>query len=461
MPDDAMLQFKLALLQAVKAFFSGIVRKGGRFVRRQGRAGLSAPRRSPLFAARHWRTLAAVVAMASVSAVELASAQQDVYTVPVVVWPYTDFGRPGVVVSTRTDARLGTTTVTFATGARLIVKPTQLSPGQVTVIASFGNGRSGVPERLVHALWATTLFPVGGTRKLSFAEIDQWQRTSGHAVNVTLVPTTTAFQLKSEVPSSEIITEMQLLTAYARDPGFRQEAVNKIASVGPLIASQIDGDPASAFMRGVQHTLVGSRYQELPERSDIEATTGKELPQILGSALATRPDVVIVGDISVEEAIPATAATFAAGEHRPSARRVLVSAEPPAPGAQPAVFEHKGLPDDAWLGEYWPLPDLLADPTDRIAQISAALLEARMRKALLSSWHIASPPIVRSVTSLELRGEGELGIALELHPADITAARARIQMLMRDLVEARISADEVARARLAVAATSESEESSK
>ena len=82
-----------------------------------------------------------------------------------------------------------------------------------------------------------------------------------------------------------------------------------------------------------------------------------------------------------------------------------------------------------------------------------------MRKALPSSYHIASPPIVRSVTSLELRGKGELGIALELHPADIPAARARIQTLMHDLVDSSISADEVELARLAGGATYASEES--
>jgi hypothetical protein len=69
-------------------------------------------------------------------------------------------------------------------------------------------------------------------------------------------------------------------------------------------------------------------------------------------------------------------------------------------------------------------------------------------------------PAARSVTSLELHGRGQLGIALELHPADIAAARARIEALVRDLAEAKTPAGEVERARLAVMIAHTSEESS-
>ncbi len=116
-------------------------------------------------------------------------------------FPHVSFGDPARVATTTVDAAIGATIVTFTTGARLIVKSTRSTPGQVAVIASFGAGRSGVPDHLVHALWATTLMPLGGTTKLSYADLDQWQKTSGHPVNVTFVAGVSAFQLQGDAPS--------------------------------------------------------------------------------------------------------------------------------------------------------------------------------------------------------------------------------------------------------------------
>src|SRR5579863_1308272 len=461
MPDELTSPFMPAPPQAARTSVVAHARRSGDTARERSWAQFCSVRWGALLEGLPWLKLAVIVAMASIVAIGPVAAQQDVYVAPVAPWPYTDFGRPGDVTSIRTDARLGTTTVAFATGVRLIVKPTRFSPGQVSVIAAFGNGRSGVPDRLVHALWATTLFPIGGTGKLSYAELDRWQRTSGQAVNVTLVPAASAFHLKGEVASSDLLTEMQLLAAYARDPGFREDLPAKIAQVGPIIASQIEGNPASTFMRGVQHTLFGARYQELPEGSDIEATIGNDVPEILGAALATRADVAIVGDISVENAVRATAATFAAGPHMRAARRAKIRTPVLRQGTPPFLFEHQGPADDAWLGEYWPLPDFVTNSrANRIAEVAAAVIEDRLRRVMPTSRNGAAAPAVRSVASLELRGRGKLGIALELHPAEIPAARTRIDGLVGDLAKGRTSADEVERARLAVMTARTSEETS-
>jgi hypothetical protein len=99
----------------------------------------------------------------------------------------------------------------------------------------------------------------------------------------------------------------------------------KIASVGQMMGMQIEGDAAALFTRAVQRTLFGPRYQELPEQKDIEVTTGAEMPALLKRSLAMAPDVTIVGDIEVDAAIHAVAATFAAGEVRPAERRRIPS----------------------------------------------------------------------------------------------------------------------------------------
>ena len=86
-----------------------------------------------------------------------------------------------------------------------------------------------MPDHLVHALWATTLMPLGGTTKLSYAGLDQWQKTSGHPVNVTFVAGVSAFQLQGDAPSSELRTELALLYGESLRSAFRADEASHAA----------------------------------------------------------------------------------------------------------------------------------------------------------------------------------------------------------------------------------------
>lgn len=373
-----------------------------------------------------------------------------------------DFGKPATVTSVRQEPGLGATIVTFSTGTRLIVRPIRIEPGQVSVTAWLGNGRAGVPERLVHALWASTLLPLGGTKRFAYGDLDQWQRQTATPVTVTFVPGISAFQWKGTVPSASLADELRLLADFAREPAFRPEMAAKIATIGPMIANQIEGSAASTFQRGVQHSLTGSsRYQELPEKADIAATTGNELSEMLKPTLGVAADVAIVGDVRVVDAIRATAVSFAAGKPRPVAGHIEAVAVPPRRGAGSFGFAHAGDPADAWLGEYWTLPDLVAAPrTMRVAKVAAAVIEARFSAALPLHREGATTPLVRAGGSPELKGGNALGIVLELQPGDIAEAKERIAAMLRGMREGKFGAEEIVQAREVVAARHRAEEAS-
>lgn len=365
--------------------------------------------------------------------------------------PHGDFGAPARIVSLREDRALGATIVIFSSGARLIVKRTHHSPGQVSVLASFGAGRAGVPERLVHALWATTLFPLGGTAHLSYADIDAWQKESGHPVNVTLVPAASAFRLEGNVPSGELNAELELLAAYAHEPGFRGDLAAKITNVAPMLATQIEADPAARFTRDVQHRLVGARYQELPEQEDLSATTGTEMPEILALSFAMAPEIAIVGDIEVEAAVREVAATLAAGAPRSvqHGRLPKVAASPSGPPSGPTAPTEK--PDTMRSGIYWRLPDFRAKPsTLRVARVAAALIEARLARIGSFGSDPASPPVAKAIVPIDLIGGGFLGIVVETRGGTTTNARDTVGGLLRDLGLGQFTDDELERARQTV-----------
>lgn len=390
------------------------------------------------------------LALASAIGATSAQAQNAVWTGPAAEFPHDSYGAPARVVKIRRDYALGATIVTFSTGARLIVKRTNFTPGQVSVVASFGAGRAGVPDKLVHALWATTLFPIGGTRHLSYAELDGWQQSSGHPVNVTLVPGFSAFRLQGEVPAGDLDAELTPLTAYAREPGFRDDMVARIASVVSMLGKQIEGDPSAQFARAVQRRLVGQRNRELPEQAELEATTGSEIPALLGPAFAMAPDIAIVGDIDSDVAIRAVATTLAAGDPRPAQGRGIPAIAPPVARARQSDLFDVGTDADRRVGFYWRLPDIRTAPRiERVARVAAAMIEARLVSSGIPTW--AASPAARAVIPPDIEGAGYLGVVLGGGGMSVAKAHALLADITSDVAAGRFTTDELAHARQIVA----------
>jgi zinc protease len=389
---------------------------------------------------------------------QLAAALTEAYARPLgaavkeaaVTWPYTDFGRPGTVVSKTVDATLGTTTVKFANGTQLIVKPTKFEKDRVLVAVSFGSGRAGVPPALAHALWQSELFPLIGTAKLSFGEITQWAQSTGKAASVGLQAGSRAFIVKGITRPSDLTTQMQLLDAYARDPGFRPEAFEKAKSLAPMLEGQLQANAGAVYTRGAQALMVGNdpRYEALPSPTDLSKLDASDLQRLLRQSLAGRADVVIVGDVTPDDAIKATAATFGAGSAAKATPLLPARVSMPRRAASPFVFEHKGRADQAVYGQYYALPDYFADPkTSAVAEVAASILKARLVDTVREKLGLTYTPSVGVNTSVELQGEGYLTAAIETPPANFDAFRTLLASQIQDLATKPVSADEIGRAK--------------
>jgi zinc protease len=366
-----------------------------------------------------------------------------------ITWPYTSFGKPSPVVGTSVDAKLGLTTVRFANGTRLLVKPTKYEKDRVRVAVSFGNGRAGVTPGLAHALWETQLYPLAGTGKLALGDIAKWLQTTGKVASVSLEPGTRSFVLKGVTRPADLSAQMELLAAYARDPGFRTEAVEKARQFAPMMSGQIEGNAGAVYIRGAQALTVGNdrRFAELPSASDLAHVSPSDLPDLLRQPLSGQADVVIVGDVTVPAAIKATEATFAAG---PARRRVEAAAPhiTIAEAKAPAVFEHKGRADQAFYGEYFVLPDYFADPkTSAAADVTAAILSARLVDTVREKLGMTYSPMVNAGTSLELKGQGYFTAAIETPQANFNAFHALLAEQLKDLAAKPVTPDVLARAK--------------
>ena len=388
----------------------------------------------------------------------LASALAAAYSRPLgpevkeaaVRWPYSSFGKPGAVVSRTTDAKLGTTLVRFANGTRLLVKPTKFEKDKIAVAVLFGNGRAGVAPADTHAIWEGTFYPYAGTKKLPFSAITQWTEESGKVVSVSLQPGNRAFLLTGNTRPGDLLSQMQLLDAYARDPGFRPEAYEKVKSVAPMFAGQIAGQPAAVFSREAQDLMVGNdpRFESLPSDSDLANVGPKDMSALLAKPLAGQADVVMVGDVTVDRAVKVVQATFGSGPARARAASVDPHVTMPEGRTEPFVAEHTGRPDQAFYGEYYRLPDYFADPKiDAVEDVASAIISTRLIDTVREKLGITYSPQVTGVSSDEISGVGYLGVVLETPPANFDKFHALLADQLRDLASKPVSADELERAK--------------
>jgi zinc protease len=366
-----------------------------------------------------------------------------------ITWPYTHFGKPSAVVSKTLDSKIGATTVRFANGTRLIVKPTKFEKDRIAITVLFGNGRSGVNADRAHALWEAPLYLLGGTSQLSATDINHWAQSTGKVTSVNLAAGMRSFDLAGITRPADLTAEMQTLAAYARDPGFRPEAFEKAKSVGPMIGGQIDGNAGAVYSRGSQALLVGNdpRFKLLPSGEDVGRVAVNDLPGLFKNSLSGQADVVIVGDVSVDDAIKVTQDTFGSG---PAAQRIPVGeikVSMPTAGA-PFTFAHKGRADQAFYGEYFPLPDYFADPkTSNVADVTAAVLQTRLVDTVREKLGMTYSPQVGASTSLELKDEGYFGAMIETPPTNFDAFHKLLAEQIADLAAKPVNGDELARAK--------------
>jgi zinc protease len=389
---------------------------------------------------------------------QLASALGDAYARPLgasvkeaaIAWPYGNVGKPGAVASRVSDAKLGTTTVRFANGTRLIVKPTAFEKDKISVGVLFGNGRAGADPALAHGLWQTSLFTIGGTGKLPTAQVQQWAQENSKLVSVALSTGTRSYVLVGATRPKDLASEMQVLEAYARDPGFRPEAGDKIRSLAPMMAGQLAGNPGAVYTRGAQALMVGNdpRFLALPSDADLARVDPSVLPRLLKGPLAGQADVVMAGDVTVDQAIAAIQATFAAGPGGAKAPVVPARVTMPRARSAPFVFEHSGRPDQAFYGEYFPLPDYFADPkVDAVADVAAAVISSRLVDTVREQLGLTYSPQVEATSAAELQGEGYLAVTLETPPANFDKFHGLMASQLRDLAAKPVGADELARAK--------------
>jgi zinc protease len=368
-----------------------------------------------------------------------------------VTWPYQSFGAPGTVVSRDVVGEFGVTTVRFANNVRLLVKPTALRRDQILVSVDVGGGRLELPVDHPAQEWTATALIGGGFGKISYE--DSQRALAGKLYGVSFAIGNEAFEFRGVTRPEDLATQLQVMAAYTADPGFRPEAFER-ARMGLIsVLPQMSATPDGVFGREAGTLLTrGDPRFGFPTEAAIRSATVDDLKALVGPALATgRVDITIVGDVTVDQAIALTAATFGALPQRrqpttPSPAALAV--RPPAPTAQPIRLTDTGRPDQAVAAIAWPAPDFFADmKRARAVMIAAEILGNRLTEKVRMGQGATYSPETQANLSQVFPGYGYALSMVEMPPASIPGFYDTVSAIARDIADHGVTAAELERAR--------------
>lgn len=371
-------------------------------------------------------------------------------TVQDVVWPYTSFGEQGTVVETHTVDDLGLTMVRFANGVRLTVNPTKLRANEVLVRENIGGGRLDMASDRSQPVWASPAIVLSGTKAMDFEDIQKALAAKIFDIDFSVGDSSVRFDGKTRTEDLEV--QLQLMAAYTSDPAYRPEVFKRVQQAYLSGLDQYAATAGGVLGRdfaGLVHS--NDPRWSFPDRAQLSATTPDEFEALFGPLVSKGPiEIIIVGDVTVDDAISLTAKTFGA-----LPQRADVAVKPdqdvvrfPDVTEKPVISRHEGRGDTAVIVVGLPIGDLFSDvPRSFIAGISAQILQNR----LIDQFRIAEGATYGlqgdAELSRDLPGYGFTYFYLETTPEKIGGFYTLFDKAVADLRSNLVSEDELARAR--------------
>ena len=363
-------------------------------------------------------------------------------------WPYESFGAPGTVVERKEIASIGATAIRFANGVRLTVKPTNFRKDEILVSTRLGNGLLADSDHTARFLLSSGAFGLGGLGKMTYEDQQEALATRVAAANFGVGED--SFILSGKTRPADLPTQLQLLAAYATDPGLRPSGWDRLQSLGPTIHDQLESTPSGIFQRDSGALLrSGDPRFAIPSRAQIAAAKIEQAKAFADGPYRSGPlEIVIVGDVTVDEAVKQVAATFGGLP----ARR----AETPTPAALRSTFpaggmvkaEHKGRPDQGLAFIAWPTTDFYADQKrTRTLNLLSQVLQLRLIDEIREKQATTYSPNAWHSGSRTFQGYGYMAAQIEAPPEKLDTFLADAAKIAAELRNKPVTEDELQRAR--------------
>lgn len=367
-----------------------------------------------------------------------------------VSWAYESFGAPSAIVERREIEGLGTTLVRFANGMTLLVRPDPGRRNEVLVSARFAGGLATLPTN------ATTFtltqgegaFIGGGLADLPLRDVRE--ALSGKTFSSVFEAKEDAFALNGATTPADLATQLQVLAAYATQPGWRPEVYRQKQAEAEALLGYVQATPINVAISQVGRFLrSGDGRYTLPTREEVTNTRLDTLRSVVDPALRSAPlEVLIVGDVTVEEAILQTAATFGSLPARDMSRTAPVSPPDfPVSSSTAHRIEHGGGADAAVAAIAWETTGGFTDPDEAaVLTVLQSIIRGRAIENIRERLGVAYSPFLVASASQTFEGYGYMALMAEVAPTKVDLLTETIIDITSDLQSRPVSDDELGRA---------------
>ena len=361
---------------------------------------------------------------------------------------YTRFGAAGAVTRHEHVDDLDVHLVEFANGVRLNLKKTDFEANTIHVNIRVGTGRLTEPATEPGLAFLTNLaFITGGLGKHN---IDDLQRLfAGKTVGLNFNVRDDACTLGGTTNRDDLPAQLQLLTAYLVDPGYRPEALRQGRKLIEQMYTGFAHTPSGPMQTEVPRLLASDDPRfGLPAEKVVQNRTLEEMrawlaPQLAGGAI----EIAVVGDIDVDATITAVAQTLGALPPRApkpglaEARQVLFPAPFTKNYAVPTEIP-KGL-----VTLYWPTTDARDVRLARRLSLLAEILSDRLRVKVREEMGDAYSPEAYSAPSDTYTHYGFMLSQITIDPAQAQKIVDTVLAIAADLQKNGATPDELERAK--------------
>jgi zinc protease len=260
-----------------------------------------------------------------------------------------------------------------------------------------------------------------------------------------------AFTFSGTTRPQDLGVQMQVLAAYVTDPGWRPTGWNRLRALSGTIHDQLASTPGGVFNRDSGPLLHGgdSRWS-LPTREQMAASSIADARAVLDDPLAHSPiEVIMVGDISIDDAIRATAATFGALPPRAETPAPADRIRFPAGTAAPVRLTHRGRADQGLAFIGWPTLGFYDDPREaRALSLLASVYQLRLTQKIREEQGTTYSPVAYHRPSEAIQGYGMFAGQIEARPEALAGFLRDAERIASNLRDHPVGADEMQRARL-------------
>ncbi len=358
------------------------------------------------------------------------------------------FGTAGKIISSKSVPEIDMTLAEFANGVHFVHFPNPAETGKVYVTVRFGRGMQSLPANRQTVAWAgTNALIASGIGNLGANELDRL--TSGRKINIALGVDDDAFAFRAQTRQSDLADQLKMMAAKLASPGWDPAPVVRARAAALSGYDNYKASPAGVLNRELTALLHGNDPRwAVPTKAEVDALTPKAFRALWDPILKSGPiEVLVFGDVTLQQAQDAVAASFGAMKARPAAKPLSPRASGPVATATPIKTTHRGVGDQAAAVMAWATGGGVSGTyesrkLDLLAQIFGDRLFDQLREAEGQSYS----PTVDSSWPNGFQSGGNFSVIAQLKPEGVERFFKVSRSIATDLATNPVTTDEMQRA---------------